>query len=69
MWKPIKDSANYLSECGNFIAIFRHAYSGHALYWVFPIMEKKRIQKNAVAVGGLPTKHVMDRIKSGTIGV
>lgn len=60
MWKPIKGSQDQISDCGEFIAIFKHAYGGHACYWIFPINEKKRVQKNAIGIGGLPTKHVID---------
>lgn len=65
MWKPFKDpdyTPNYISDCGNYIAIYRHSYGGLALYWVFAITEKKRIQKNALVVGGLPDKFCMARV-------
>lgn len=58
MWTLIKDSPNYLSACGNYIAIYRHSYGGLATYWTFPITEKKRMQKNAISVGGLPDKGI-----------
>ncbi len=62
MWVPIKDSPNYVSDCGKFTAIYKFtARSGYANYWIFFATEKKLIGKNAIGMGGLPTRQALSR--------
>ena len=63
MWNIISGSNNYLSSCGKYIAIYKHGHGGLALYWTFMVTEKKRNQRNAMAIGGLLSKELFNRLK------
>lgn len=44
-WKLISGSPNYASECGQYIAVYKHSYGGFGNYWTFrsdlPARERK----------------------------
>lgn len=57
-WALIPQSPNYISVCGNYIAVYKYTHrSGYAAYWVFRAYStpKARLLKNALSVGGLPS--------------
>lgn len=60
-WKLISNTPDYISDCGEFIAIYRKTVKGYGYYWVFfqDAPKSKRTMKNAIAVGGLP-EHLGD---------
>jgi hypothetical protein len=55
-WKHIEHTADYISDCGRFIAVYKHSYGGYATYMVYTkeLPKSKRNMSNTLCVGGLP---------------
>lgn len=54
VWTHQPNSPNYVSNCGAYHAVYKRTVRGFGVYWVFHASERRRIQSNALCVGGLP---------------